>query len=163
RIPTFQFMRQYASGTNQSFYPISGGNGLSSGIWTSNYDNQDAQWEELKSINEGLDFIILDNSLDGTIDLFDRQNDGVLNHVPQPSAAVGTGSSPFINSGKIKNSGVEVGLNYHFNPYAEKGDFRFDVGAFFSKYKNDVLELAPTVSEQPYLTLRGVTTSVLKA
>src|SRR5690606_12852502 len=104
-----------------------------------------------------------DNTLDGSIDWFDRRTDGVLYPVPQPSAAVGTGSSPFINSGKIKNAGFEVGLNYHFNPYAEKGDFRFDVGAFFSKYNNDVLELAPTVTEQPYLTLRGVTTSVLKA
>lgn len=163
RIPTFQFMRQYASGTNQSFYPITGNNSLSSGIWTSNYDNQDVKWEELKSVNVGLDFAILDNTLDGSIDWFDRRTDGVLYPVPQPAAAVGTGSSPFINSGKIKNAGFEIGLNYHFNPYAEAGDFRFDVGAFFSKYSNDVLELAPTVTEQPYLTLRGVTTSVLKA
>src|SRR5690606_29571373 len=41
--------------------------------------------------------------------------------------------------------------------------FQFDIGAFFSKYTNNIIELAPTVKEQPYLTLRGVTTSVLKA
>ncbi|RAV28498.1 SusC/RagA family TonB-linked outer membrane protein [Sinomicrobium soli] len=163
RIPTFQYLRQYASGINQSFYPIGGGNDLSSGIWTSNYDNPDAKWEELKSVNLGLDFTLLNNSLDGSVEWFDRRTDGVLYPVPQPSAAVGTGASPFINSGKIKNAGVEIELNYHFNPYAAEGDFRFDVGAFFSKYSNDVMELAPTVSEQPYLTLRGVTTSVLKA
>jgi hypothetical protein len=101
--------------------------------------------------------------LDGSVEWFDRKTDGVLYPVPQPAAAVGVGSSPFINSGKIQNTGVEVGVNYHYNPYAENGDFRFDVGAYFSKYKNDIIELAPTVTEQPYLTLRGVTTSVLKA
>lgn len=163
RIPTFQYLRRYASDINQSFYPIGGGNGLSSGLWTNNYDNEDVKWEELKSINLGLDFTLIDNRIDGSIEWFDRRTDGVLYPVPQPAAAVGTGDSPFINSGKIKNAGIEIGVNYHFNPYAGEGDFRFDVGAFFSKYSNDIIELAPTVTEQPYLTLRGVTTSVLKA
>src|SRR5690606_1227631 len=38
----------------------------------------------------------------------------------------------------------------------------FDIGAYISKYTNIINQLAPTVHEQPYLTLRGVTTSVMK-
>ena len=163
RIPTFQYLRRYASGLAQSFYPIAGGNQLTSGLWTSSYDNQAVKWEEAKSLNLGVDFTLLNNRIDGTIDWFDRRTDGVLYPVPQPSAAVGTGASPFINSGNIQNTGFEVSLNYHYASSEDEDAFRFDVGAFFSRYRNDIIELAPTVTEQPYLTLRGVTTSVMKA
>src|SRR5690606_31445288 len=94
---------------------------------------------------------------------FDRRTEGVLYPVPQPSAAVGTGSSPVINSGDMQNTGFEVSLNYHYTGGTDGGAFQFDVGAFFSKYTNDIIQLAPSVTEQPYLTLRGVTTSILKA
>jgi TonB-linked outer membrane protein, SusC/RagA family len=164
RIPTFQYQRRYASGINQSFYPIGGGNGLSSGLWTSNYDNPAVKWEELKSINLGLDFTLFNGVIDGAVDWFDRRTDGVLYPVPQPAAAVGTGASPFVNSGDMKNAGFEASLNYHYVSSAGgENPFQFDVGVFFSKYTNDIIELAPSVKEQPYLTLRGVTTSVLKA
>ncbi|WP_346237538.1 TonB-dependent receptor [Niabella insulamsoli] len=162
RIPSFQFLRRYASSINASFYPIAGGGGLSSGLWTNSYDNQAVKWEELKSLNIGLDFSFMNNKLDGSIDWFDRRTSGVLYPVPKPSAAVGTGSSPFINSGDIQNKGIEFSLNYHYTG-GGSDPFRFDVGGFFSKYTNNIIQLAPTVSQQPYLTLRGVTTSVLKA
>lgn len=163
RIPSFQFVRRFASGTNQSFYPISGGNSLASGLWTNAYDNPGVKWEELKSINVGLDFSVLNNSIDGAIEWFDRRTSGVLYPVPQPAAAVGTGSSPFVNSGDMKNTGVEASVNYHYRPDGDDEAFQFDVGVFFSHYKNTMVQLAPTVNEQPYLTLRGVTTSVMKA
>ncbi|MFT4094640.1 MAG: TonB-dependent receptor [Niabella sp.] len=163
RIPTFQYLKRYASGIAQSFYPITGGSELASGLWTSNYDNLDVKWEEQKSVNIGLDFTILNNKIDGSIDWFNKKTDGVLYPVPQPSAAVGTGSSPYINSGNIVNKGIELSVNYHYIAPGGEDAFRFDVGAFFSKYSNKITQLAPSVTEQPYLTLRSVTTSVLKA
>src|SRR5690606_10509575 len=163
RIPTFQFLRRYASGVNQSFYPISGGNELASGLWTSDYDNPAVKWEELRSINLGLDFTLFNNTIDGAVEWFDRRTTGVLYPVPQPAAATGTGSSPFVNSGNIQNKGIEVSVNYHYTAHEGENPFQFDVGLFFSRYTNDIIELAPSVKEQPYLTLRGVTTSVLKA
>jgi len=163
RIPTFQFLRRYASGVNQSFYPISGGNELASGLWTSDYDNPAVKWEELRSINLGLDFTLFNNTIDGAVEWFDRRTTGVLYPVPQPAAATGTGSSPFVNSGNIQNKGIEVSVNYHYTAHEGENPFQFDVGLFFSRYTNDIIELAPSVKEQPYLTLRGVTTSVIKA
>lgn len=163
RIPSFQFLKRYASSINNSFYPVGGGNGLASGLWTSNYDNPVIQWEQLKSLNLGLDFSLFNNKIDGTFDWFDRKTDGVLYPVPQPSAAVGNGGSPFINSGTMQNKGIEFSLNYHYTGTGGEDAFRFDVGAFFSHYTNDLIALAPTVKSQPYLTLRGVTTSVMKA
>lgn len=160
-IPSFQYLRRFASGINTSSYPISGSE-LSSGLWTSNYDNAAIKWEERKSVNFGIDYALFNYMFDGSIEWFNTQTDGVLYPVPQPSAAVGAGASPFINSGDIKNTGVEFSLNYHHNPSASAGQFQFDVGFSISSYKNTLVSLAPTVEEQPYLTLRGVTTSVMK-
>ncbi|WP_460760111.1 SusC/RagA family TonB-linked outer membrane protein [Niabella terrae] len=162
RIPSFQYLRRYASSQNNAFYPIAGGNDLASGLWTSNYDNQAVKWEEAKALNIGLDFALLNHKIDGSIDWFNRKTSGVLYPVPQPAAAVGMGSSPFINSGDIENKGIEFNVNYHYTAPTGENPFQFDIGAYISKYTNIINQLAPTVHEQPYLTLRGVTTSVMK-
>src|SRR5690606_19846602 len=107
---------------------------------------------------------LFDYKIDGSIEWFNTATKGVLYPVPQPTAAVGSGASPFINSGDIKNTGVEFAINYHHNIAATGSNaFQFDVGASVSSYKNMLESLAPTVSEQPYLTLRGVTTSIMRA
>lgn len=161
-IPSFQYLRRFASSINSSSYPITGGE-LASGLWTSNYDNAAIKWEERTSVNVGLDYSLFNYAIDGSIDWFSTETDGVLYPVPQPTAAVGKGSSPFINSGDIKNTGIEFAINYHHNLSANSDAFAFDIGASISSYKNTLVNLAPTVSEQPYLTLRGVTTSIMKA
>lgn len=162
-IPSFQYLRRFASGINNSSYPITGGE-LASGLWTSNYDNRAIKWEERSSINIGVDYSLFDYKIDGSIEWFNTATKGVLYPVPQPTAAVGSGASPFINSGDIKNTGVEFAINYHHNMSSTGSDvFQFDVGASVSSYKNMLESLAPTVSEQPYLTLRGVTTSIMRA
>lgn len=162
-IPSFQYLRRFASSINSSSYPITGSE-LSSGLWTSNYDNGAIKWEERKSVNLGIDYTLFNYAIDGSLEWFDTETNGVLYPVPQPTAAVGKGSSPFINSGDIKNKGVEFSINYHHNVSSASADaFTFDVGASISSYKNTLVSLAPTVSEQPYLTLRGVTTSIMRA
>lgn len=162
-IPSFQFLKRYASSITQSSYAVQGGNSISSGLWTTSYDNPEIQWESLKSVNAGIDFSLFNNTIDGSIDWFDKKTHGVLYPVPQPAAAVGAGASPFINSGNIENKGIELSVNYHYTAHSGTHPFKFDVGAFFSHYSNKIISLAPTVSEQPYLTLRGVTTSIMEA
>lgn len=162
-IPSFQYLRRFASGIDNASYPVNG-NELSSGLWTSNYDNAAIKWEERKSINIGLDYSLFNYAIDGSLEWFDTKTDGVLYPVPQPTAAVGSGASPFINSGNISNKGVEFSINYHHNATTlDRNAFQFDVGFSISSYKNVLESLAPTVSEQPYLTLRGVTTSIMRA
>ncbi len=162
-IPSFQYLRRFASSINNSSYPITGSE-LASGLWTSNYDNIAIKWEERKSLNIGIDYSLFNYTIDGSLEWFNTETDGVLYPVPQPVAAVGKGSSPYINSGNIRNKGVEFAINYHHNRSSTSNDdFLFDVGFSISSYKNTLESLAPTVSEQPYLTLRGVTTSIMRA
>ena len=162
-IPAFQYMRRYASSVTTSTYPIAGGNELASGLWTSNYNNDAIKWEEVKSVNVGLDFSLFNHAIDGSIDWFDKKTNGMLYPVPQPAAAVGAGASPFINSGDMENKGIEFSVNYHYTAPTGDHPFTFDGGINISHYKNKLIRLAPTVSSQPYLTLRGVTTSIMQA
>ncbi|QEC72720.1 TonB-dependent receptor [Arachidicoccus ginsenosidivorans] len=161
-IPSFQYLRRYQASQNTSSYPI-GGKDLSSGIWTSSYDNPDVKWEALKSWNAGLDFTILDHSFDGSLDFYNRKTTDMLYPVPLPSQAVGGGSSPYVNIGTMTNKGVELALNYHFHQNARKDEFKFDLGFNISKNINKLVSLAPSVSEQIYGTFRSINTSILRA
>lgn len=162
-IPSFQYLKRYASSITTSSYSYSGGNQPVNGLWTTSYDNQAIKWESQKTVNVGLDFTLLDHKIDGSVEWYNKKTDGMLYPVPQPASAVGGGASPFLNSGNVKNTGVEFSVNYHYTAGSGNSPFTFDVGAFFTHYTNTLVELAPTVSEQPYLTLRGVTTSIMKA
>ena len=132
-----------------------------SGVWQSNYDNPAIKWEELSSLNIGLDFSLFNNTIDGSFEWYNRDTKDMLYPVPQPSAAVGQGSAPFINIGTMNNKGVELTLNYHYNK-PNANNFTFDFGVNFSKNINEVTYLAPSVPEQPYLGYRNLQVSILK-
>ncbi|MFT3748082.1 MAG: TonB-dependent receptor [Agriterribacter sp.] len=159
RIPAFNYLPRYSSSQAASYYPITGS--LVSGVWQSNYDNPAIKWEELSSLNVGLDFSLFNNSIDGSFEWYNRDTKDMLYPVPQPSAAVGQGSAPFINVGTMNNKGVELTLNYHYNK-PNANNFTFDFGVNFSKNINEVTYLAPSVPEQPYLGYRNLTVSILK-
>jgi len=159
RIPAFQYLPRYSASQNNSYYPITGS--VVSGVWQSNYDNPAIKWEELRSLNVGLDFTLFNYTIDGSLEWYNRDTKDMLYPVPMPSAAVGMGSSPFVNIGTMNNKGFELALNYHYNQ-ANARNFTFDVGLNFSKNVNELTFLAPSVPEQPYLSYRNLQVSLLK-
>ncbi|MGN6491308.1 MAG: SusC/RagA family TonB-linked outer membrane protein, partial [Agriterribacter sp.] len=156
----YNYLQRFSSAQNASYYPV-GGSSLSSGVWLSDYDNPSIKWEELRSLNIGLDFSILNNTIDGSIEWYNRNTKDMLYPVPQPSAGVGQGRSPFINVGTMNNKGFELGVNYHYNK-PNANNFTFDFGVNFSKNVNKITFLAPSVPEQPYLGYRNLQVSILK-
>ncbi|MFT3750141.1 MAG: TonB-dependent receptor [Agriterribacter sp.] len=163
-IPQFQYLRQFQQSVTTSSYPYNG-TSLSSGIWNSSYDNVNVKWEALKSWNAGLDFAVLDNQFDGSIDVYNRKTTDMLYPVPQPSQAVGGGASPYVNIGTMSNKGIEFSLNYHYYGASKANEdaFNFDIGANFSRNINKILVLAPTVTNQVYGGIRSLSTSILMA
>lgn len=161
-IPSFQYLRQFQQSVSLSSYPLNG-TALSSGIWNNSYDNVNVKWEALKSWNAGLDFAVLDNRFDGSIDVYNRRTTDMLYPVPQPAQAVGGGESPYVNIGTMSNKGVEVSLNYHYYgaSRANEDAFNFDIGANFSRNINKIVLLAPTVTNQVYGGIRSLQTSIL--
>lgn len=161
RIATFQYQALFRANQSESYYPIAGGSSLSSGLWENSYPNPSIKWEELSSLNIGVDFSILDNAIDGSIEWYNRDTKDMLYPVPKPNVAVGMGSSPFVNVGTMNNKGIEINLNYHYNK-PNANNFTFDFGVNFSKNVNKITALAPSIPEQPYLSYRNVQVSILK-
>ncbi|MEM8565729.1 MAG: TonB-dependent receptor [Bacteroidota bacterium] len=105
------------------FTPVAINNSLQNGLITGNPVNRDISWEELKSINVGLDFGLFENTITGSFDYFEQETSGMILGIPI-ATSVG-GGSILQNSGEITNNGVEISLNY-----GQKiaNDFNLNVG-----------------------------------
>lgn len=161
-IPSFQYLKRYQSSITRSSYPISGGQPIS-GLWVNAYDNPAIKWEQLQSVNVGLDFTLFDHKIEGSFDWYNRDTKDMLYPVPQPSTAVGGGSSPFLNIGKMNNKGVELSLTYHHaNPKGPDG-LNYDITGNISRNVNKIVELAPGIPFVEYNSTRSISTSILKA
>lgn len=160
RIPGFQYLDRYESLLANSAYPFNGSS-VVAGVWQKAYKNEDVKWEELKSLNIGLDFTLLGGQIDGAIDWYSRKTTDMLYPVPLPAASIGMGGAPFVNIGDMKNQGIEVAAGYHYGERENK-PFQFDLNVNVSRNVNQVLSLAPSVKEQLYGTFRSLQTTILK-
>lgn len=160
RIPGYQYLNRFSTSLTESSYPIGGS--VQTGIWQSDYANEDIKWEQVKSFNLGLDFTLLNGALDGAIDYYNKKTDDMLFRVPLPAAAIGRASAPYRNIGSMSNKGVEFSLGYHYG-YNQQKPFTFDATASISRNVNKILELTPDVTQVNYGNYRSMQTSVLKA
>ncbi|QNL49151.1 TonB-dependent receptor [Olivibacter sp. SDN3] len=161
RIPAFQFLDRIQSSLITSTYPING-SGSVTGIRQHAYSNPDVKWEEVSQLNFGLDFTLFNGKFDGTFDWYDKKTTDMLYQVPLPSVAVGGGTSPYVNVGDMRNRGFEINLGYHYGREDDR-PFKFDVGLNFTRNVNEVLSLAPGVTQQIYGNFRTLSTTVLRA
>jgi len=159
RIPSFQFLNRYLASLTQSSYPIN--NAVVNGIWQTAYANPDIKWEQVKSLNIGLDFTILNGDFDGSFDWFNKKTTDMLFRVPLPAVSVGRATAPVQNVGDMSNKGFEFSLGYHYG-YRQEKPFTLDLSANFSKYKNEVVSLAPTITQVNYGAFRSMETSLLQ-
>ncbi len=72
--------------------------------------NPDLQWEEITTINAGLDFTILKNKLTGSIDWYKKRTTDMIFPIAV-SPAIVPGGSIVINGGSLENTGFEFSLN----------------------------------------------------
>jgi iron complex outermembrane receptor protein len=95
------------------------------------------KWEETTTYNIGLDFGFIKNRVTGSIDVYQRTTDDLLNEV-----AIPTGSNfsnvLLTNVGSLENKGIEVALN--FIPFSKK-DMIFEFGVNFSGNQNKITRL----------------------
>ena len=159
RIPANNYISRYASSITHSSYPIGGT--VQSGLWQSAYANENVKWEQVNAFNIGLDFTLFQGDFDGAVDYYDKKTNDMLFRVPLPASATGRGSAPYVNIGNMRNSGVELSLGYHYGRRQQK-DFTLDLMGTFSKNKNEVTALAPSVAQQNYGKFRDLQTTILK-
>ena len=104
--------------------------------------NKDIKWEEVHSINFGLDINMFQDKLSFTAEYYDRQTRDMLYNLPTPpssgiAAYYSATSTMPVNIGKISNKGWEVSLSYQ----NRLGDFTYAVSANVAQNKNKVLDL----------------------
>lgn len=94
----------------QDQFTVSGSDGVFSDGVLYYKGNKDITWETSNSFNVGVDFALLGGRIDGTIEYFNRQTKDMLYYKP---VAMSNGYTQFpMNLGSVRNSGVEIELNY---------------------------------------------------
>ena len=132
-------------------YGVNGNNGISAyqayGLYTSTAyngyvgmrpsqpNNDVLSWERNATWNVGLDFGLF-NRVHGNVDVYSRKTLDMLLNKSVPATTGYT--SLFMNTGSMKNSGVELQLDVDiFN----KGDFFWNVGGNIAFNKTEILDL----------------------
>ncbi len=101
--------------------------------------DKNLKWESTTITDIGLDIGLKEGLFTATVDWFNKVTDDILYQIPIP-ASVGL-SSPTVNYGKMKNTGIEIQVGHG----KQFGDFRYDVNLNYTRVRNEVLRiLAPS-------------------
>lgn len=121
-----------------------------SGYTTEQLANENLKWETNLNLNIGLDFGFFQNRLSGTVEFFNRQSKDLLFQIPKPTS---TGySSYYANTGKLRNTGVELQINV--TP-VKTNNWQWDIHANATHYKNKITELPEDIVTSYQLKREG--------
>ena len=130
-IGDFQFLSRLISNNNYTF-----GGGVSVGTSPLSIENQDIMWEESEQYNLGADFGAFENRLQGSVDFYVKNTNGLLETIAIPGHV---GNNPSVsNAGSISNRGIELSLNWQ----NQHGGFKYNVGINGAVNKNEVTLIA---------------------
>jgi len=119
----------FQTGLLTNFNYVLGG-ALVSGTRPARIPNENLRWEELTSLNLGVDLSLFNNALSLSMDYFKNQSDGLLVSVPLPSSLGATDANQTRNVGGTETNGLEFEIGYE----DFKGDFTW--GANFNAFAN---------------------------
>ena len=131
-IGSFMYTTMMASGHNA----IIGGKQYT-GYYPSGYSNKDLTWETSEQFDVGLDLRFFNNALTFTADWFSKKTKDMLLNKPIPLYT--SFSSMTINSGSVKNSGVELEASYRFST----GKVHWGISGNASYVQNEVTDMGP--------------------
>jgi len=95
------------------------------------------EWEETTTYNVGLDFGFLDNRISGSLEVYKRKTEKLLNTIPVPAGTNFT-DRLLTNVGDLENKGLEFSLNAM--PISKK-DMSWEVGFNLAYNENKVTRL----------------------
>lgn len=128
----------FSSGFGSSFYGINGGqSSTTQGFYSYALGNASTTWEKDKVTNIGLDATILNNRINFSVEYYKKAISGLLFPASLPSTA-GLANPPSVNIGDVQNEGVDISATYHGKVGA---DFKFDIGANITTYKNTITNI----------------------
>ncbi|NOZ34015.1 MAG: TonB-dependent receptor [Chlorobi bacterium] len=123
-----------------SYYPI---DGVFLPTLRPNPYDPNIKWEETTTENIGLDFGLYKGRINGSVDLYKRVTDNLLNQVTIPTGS-NFSNTLLTNVGSLENKGIEASLN--FVPLSKK-DMSLEFGINFTYNKNKITKLL--ISDDP--------------
>ena len=101
--------------------------------------NPDLKWESTETYNAGLDFSILNNLLEGGVDIYFRKTEDLIN--AETKVPAGTNFREYVaaNIGSLENRGIEFSLNT--KPIVTK-DFTWEIGGNIAYNENEITSLS---------------------
>lgn len=127
------------TGTAYDLSGINTGN-LPSGYVATQLVNNDLRWESTREVNVGVDFGLFDEKLTGSFDYFDRETKDILT-LPPYAAAMGEGSSQYVNGATMANKGFEATLGARRN----FGEFSVNVLGSITSFHDKITYLPESV------------------
>ena len=134
-IPNFQYLSTIKMSSSAGYYFGNKGS-ISAGAIPGVLANEDVSWETSEQTDLGLDARFFNSSLGLTIDAYIKNTKDWLVDAPIP-AVIGF-SAPYINGGDVRNSGIEVSVDYG----KHTGEFTYGVRLNGSYNKNIVTRIA---------------------
>lgn len=128
----------FTTNPRRTDYDMSGSNtSLQSGYRLGTYGNDNTKWESTDMYNVGVDATFLSGKFNINAEWYYKKTSDMLVEASY-SAMAGEAGKPYINYGDIKNTGVDLNLNYRDS----RGDWSWDIGLNVSHYKNEILKLS---------------------
>jgi iron complex outermembrane receptor protein len=100
--------------------------------------NPDLKWESTETYNAGIDFAILKNRIEGSVDVYQRKTKDLIN--AETKVPAGTNFREYVaaNIGSLENKGIEFSLNT--KPIVSK-DFTWEIGGNIAYNENKITSL----------------------
>ncbi|WP_394993183.1 SusC/RagA family TonB-linked outer membrane protein [Emticicia sp.] len=126
----------------QPLYDLGANNATEAGILQSSLGNRELEWESSNAFDIALEFGLLKNRINGTIEYFDRRSSNLIFDVPLPlSAGIITQTR---NIGTMFNKGVELELDIAL---VRSKDFSWNINLNATKLKNQITKM-PDASKE---------------
>lgn len=148
-LSTFQTVEKYG----YSFGDIENNIYSYNGLTYSTLAAQNVTWEIATKHDLGLDFSMWNSKINGAIDYFQEQRDGIYTtrSYIAPSIGIGQSSAPSANVGSVESKGFDgnIALNHKF------GDVDFTLRSNVTYSKNKILEYDEEYSHFGYTQQEG--------
>lgn len=129
-------------GTSYDIAGTNGGSILQSGFKRNQIGNPDIKWETTTQYNVGLDWSMFNSRFFGALDLYYKKTSDILVEMVG-IAAMGEGSTQWINAGEMSNKGVELNLGYRNDT---SYGLHYEVTGNISAYRNKITAIPATVA-----------------
>ncbi len=139
--PSNQFSL-FGGDPGSSNYDINGtGTSSQQGFRPTRLGNIDTKWETQKTSNFGFDADLFNGQVQLSADWYRKSASDLLVVVPLP-AIYGAASAPARNVGKIKNTGLDLQLDYHTRITP---DLKLNATLTFTTYNNEIVRFADSI------------------